>query len=130
MQYRGSGGFYALAMDIVVIQHNCILDLAEQLMNTDTSEGLVKNIQLLYQYVGNNFWGEDDVMMNTNDHLHYPVYVDVQSLLFDKLLELSYRMHKDKWQKKGIGYFVPNWTTQAVLEDDINFEHYLDSLQS
>jgi len=127
MRYRGDD-FYSIAMDIIDSQHTCIFDLAEQLLNTDTKEGLLENVQLLSRYVGEYFW-EDDGLKN-NAPLHYPAHTEAQSVLFDKLIEFSYRIHKDKWNKGGIGYFMHNWTAQPVPKDDTDFEHYLKTLKS
>lgn len=123
MQYTG-GESYSLAINAVENKQNAVLDLAEQLMNTETKESFVKNIQLFYNYVGNSIKGDVKGGKMLLPH------ADSQNALFDRLVELGYYMHKEKWRKKGLGYFVPNWATQAVLEDDIYFEHYLDSLSA
>ncbi|MEQ1638544.1 MAG: hypothetical protein ABL903_17885 [Methylococcales bacterium] len=118
-----------MGMEIIDRQHRYVVDLAEQMMNADTKEGLLKNIMLIYQYVGECFWDDDD-LMHKNVYPNYPAHPEAQSVAFDKLIELSYIIHRDRWRKTRVGGFKQNWATQSVINDDRDFESYLKNLKS
>jgi hemerythrin len=128
MRHKGND-FYSMGWEISEKQQKDVFDFVEQLMHADTKEGLVKNILLLYQIVGEHFWEEDEMMKN-HGYPHYPTRSEAQGYMFDKLIELSYIIHQDKWRKRGMGVFKKNWSTQPVPKDDLDFERYLANLKS
>lgn len=126
MKYKGDD-FYSMGWEVIDKPRQGICDLAEQLMHADTNESVVKNILQLYQIVGEHFQDEGDVKHQVYRHditRHEP-----QGELFDKLIELSYIIHRDKWRQAGLGGFKQSWSTQPLLKDDLDFERYLANLK-
>lgn len=103
-----------------------ILDLAEQLMNVETSEGFGSNILMLYQELGEYLWSEDPVASADSPS---SVTSEAHGFMLDKLIEVSYIMHREKWRKVRVGSFKQNWAMQATANDDLDFERYLTSLK-
>ncbi|NOT83900.1 MAG: hypothetical protein HOP02_03790 [Methylococcaceae bacterium] len=105
-------------------QHKGVADLAEQLMAIDTKEGLIKTILHLYRFVGEHF--QEEELINA----YYPAKIDAQAHTLDKLIELSYIIHRDKWRKGSLDDFRQNWMAQPISKDDMDFERYLKNLKS
>lgn len=124
--YYQTVGFYFMGTQVMNNRCKRIAYLAEQLLQTETQDSLTHKVHLLYHYVGKHFWLEE-ALMQAYRYPDYPTHPEAQELMFDKLIELCYRIHKEEHHN---GYFAPQAPLHIKLKDELDFERYLQSLQS
>lgn len=114
--------FYSNGWGINATPQTSMAELAQALMNAETSEKLSDHVIRLYDMVGEHLWAESKV-----ENQQMPIQAPEDSVL-DKLIEISYRVHLEKGREKRIGHHKANWIQQSAQEDDQDFERYLSSL--
>jgi hemerythrin len=117
---------YKIGHPTVDAQHQHLFDLANKIVEAESSDTLTHLFMLFYQHIREHFAAEEQ-LMKTYEYPAYIAHVAIHNRMLDRLNEITQTIADQQWQSTNIRTFVSNWVLVHILEEDKLLGDYLKS---
>lgn len=108
---------YKIGNATVDEQHQRLFELANQIVEADDTDELIRLFMLFYQHIREHFQAEE-LLMKQNHYTGYEQHVTAHNQMLDRLVEISKTIHDRQWNTADIQVFVSRWVLVHILEVD------------
>ncbi len=114
---------YRMGDELMDSQHKDFFVLANQLINSESTDELISKIEVLNQHVKKHFNAEEEDMKRANYH-NYNEHISEHQLMLKNLMDIEHRIKHQNWAPQCLSSFIDYWG-KHIIDSDMSFSAYL-----